>query len=348
MGGGVIASGREGAARSVKRLLSPKVLIPTILSFALFSFLIGLSGRKELLSALALSPARAGMVTGLVFAYFAFKGLAWFLFLRRLDIKASPPEIAFCFSGGEVAKNLPGGVFFQNYLLNRIMGAHFAYTAGASLALMGLEGVVTYVVLLCLGLPHLPWLRGILGLLAGVGLGVLAASWWWALPHRMIQWGRTHRHARIQAAAGHLDHFVLALKTLSALHLITPGILLVAGFLASQALMLYVIAAQLPIAAIGILPSIDVLAFSIFLPLVFPFPIQFGFTELSGVAAMMFFGAGRKEAIAAMIAYRVWGMGVSMLMGLIGMLLMPRLLSKALAWPPPGDAEVPVEPSRMP
>ena len=333
--------------QAVKRLFSPRILIPTILSLALFMFLVGLSGRNELLSALALTPAHAGEVIGLALAYFACKGVAWYLLLRRLDIKASPPEIAFCFSGGEVAKNLPGGAFFQNYLLNRIMGAHFAYTAGASLSMMGLEGVITYVILLTLGMPHVPGLRALLGVIAGVGLTVLAASWWWDLPRKLIDWGRAHHNQHIQGAAVHLEHFIRGLKTLAALHLITPGLVLVGGFLVAQALTLYIVATQLPIPQLTIIPSLDVFALSIFLPLVFPFPVQFGLSELSGMAAMMAYGADRRQAIAAMIAFRVWGVGVTMLLGVVGMLVMPECLKRALSVPPTGP-DVPTEPSRLP
>ncbi|MBU6427737.1 MAG: flippase-like domain-containing protein, partial [Cyanobacteria bacterium REEB65] len=274
------------------------------------------------------------------------KAFAWLLFLKRLDVKAGIREILFCFSGGEVAKNLPGGVFFQNYLLNRVMGAHFTYTAGASLALLGLEGVVTFVVLLVLGLPHFPWLRPILGILAGAGVTAIAASYYGALPRRLISWGRAHHSRRVQELAEHLDYLVRALKVLTALRLITPGILLVAGFLVAQAMTLSVVSAQVPMVQLPIVSAFDVLAFSIFIPLVFPFPIQFGFTELSGVAAMIAFGAGHKAAIAAMIAFRVWGVGLSMLLGIAGMLLMPKLLVKTLS-PLSLQSTVPIEPSKL-
>ena len=331
----------------MKRLISPRLLIPTILSLALFMFLVGLSGPDELRSALMLTPAHVGEVLGLACMYFVCKGVAWYLLLRRLDVKASPSEIAFCFSGGEVAKNLPGGAFFQNYLLNRIMGAHFAYTAGASLSMMGLEGVITYILLLILGLPHVPGVRALLGIIAGVGLAVLAASWWWELPRRLVDWGRAHHSQAIQSAAVHLEHFIRALKTLAALHLVTPGLLLVGGFLVAQALTLYIVATQLPIPQLTVIPSLDVFALSIFLPLVFPFPIQFGLSELSGMAAMMAYGADRQQAIAAMIAFRVWGVGVTMLMGAVGMLVLPELLKRALSVPPAGPG-VPTGPSRLP
>ncbi|MBU6428693.1 MAG: hypothetical protein KGR26_06780, partial [Cyanobacteria bacterium REEB65] len=61
----------------MRRLLSPTVLVPTILSLAIFSLLIGMIGRQQLFSALALTPARAGIVLGLLVAYFLCKAFAW-------------------------------------------------------------------------------------------------------------------------------------------------------------------------------------------------------------------------------------------------------------------------------
>ena len=312
------------------RFFSPKVIIPTVISLAIFFFLIGLSGRQTLFRALVLPPIQIGELVGLVLISMIFQGATWFLFLRRLDVQATLPEIAFCFSGGAVAKNLPAGVFFQNYLLNRVMGAHVSYTAGASISLIALEGVVTFFFLLVLGLPSAPWLRWALGLIASVSILIILASWHHQLPNRLLNWGRQHHHPRIQQAAQEIDHFVSGLRILMAVHLLTPGMLLIAAFLAAQGLTLYVICTHLPIPQMGILPSMDVLAFSIFLPIIFPFPIQFGFTEVSGVAAMMAFGASQPKAIAAMLSFRLWGLGLSIILGLLGMLMFPEQMKKAL------------------
>lgn len=314
----------------MKRLLSPKVLIPTILSLALFTFLIGFSEPHKLFQALALPPLHIGWMAGLVLAYMIIKGTAWFIFLHRLDIQASLPEIVFCFSGGEVAKSLPGGVFFQNYLLNRVMGAHFAYSAGASTGLLALEGTATFLALVALGLPHLWWLRPVLLVFAALALTVVFAAWRFSLVPRLLVWAQNHHHPRVQAAAVHLEHFLRGVRTLFAAHLLVPGLLLVGLYLGALTAVLYVLGTQFPIPQFSYVPAINVLAFSIFVPLIFPFPIQFGFTELTGLGAMVAYGIGRGDAIAVMVAYRVWGSGLSMLLGILGMVMLPRQLSKAL------------------
>lgn len=329
----------------MKRILSPRVLIPTVVSLALFTFLIGFSEPHKLLHALALPPDRIGWVLGLMLFYEILRGGAWFLFLRRLDIQASLSEIAFCFSGGEVAKSLPGGVFFQNYLLNKVMGAHFSYSSGASTALLALEGTVTYLALLVMGLPLLPWLRPALGGLAGAFAIVVVLSRFYALPARLLTWASRHHHPRVRGLAVHLDQFMRGGRTLLAYHLLVPGLLLVALYLGANGMVLYTIGHQFAIPRLNPEAAMDVLAFSIFVPLIFPVPIQFGFTELTGLGALAAYGASRGDAIATMIAYRAWGMGLSMLFGITMMLLMPRQLAKALGKRshephPPGHEEL--------
>lgn len=319
--------------RPMKRLLSPKVLIPTILTLAFFAFLIGLTRPRKLLRALILPPATLTAMLGLTILYMGIKGLAWGLFLRRLGIQARPGEIAFCFCGSEITKSLPGGVYFQNYLLSRVSDAPFSYSAGASLALVVMEGVVSYLALLAMGLPYLPWLREALLLLGMLIAIVIWLGQRYAWTSRLVAYGNAHGHRQIQQLAIQVAAFFEGIGILASPWMLLIGGLLVAGYLGAMAAMLYLVGLHLPVLW-SVAEAVRVLAFSIFIPLLVPSPVHVGFTEISGVGALV--GAGLKlaTAIAIILSYRVWSQGLSMGFGLLGMLAMPRKLARALGKPP--------------
>jgi uncharacterized membrane protein YbhN (UPF0104 family) len=265
-------------------------------------------------------------LTGL---YQALRAVQWFLLLRVLDRQAPGRVALMAYMGGEVAKALPGGQYFQTYLLRQAQGVPMARSAAATTLILWLEVVVSLLVVLVLGVGAWPWLRpACLLLLGGLALLVLA------LRHRPLTTAAARlarRHPQVQAAW--VESFATSAQTLLRPQVLLPATGLCSGYLLCGALKLWAIAAALGVPGIGLPQALVSYMFALGVGLVIPIPLDLGLTEVGGIAVLMAFGASAADALAIMLTQRVLGTLLTGGIALTNLTLLCRQVAAALHAP---------------
>lgn len=301
----------------MKRLLSPKVLIPTVLSVAILAALLGFGDIHKVLRLMAGFP-RIYLLWYLLLmiAYEAVRCLQWHMLLGALSVRIPIRTQIFAFLTGEVAKTVPVGNYFQNYLIQRSNGADFGLTSAATTFVVLIETGVSLLGVVILGVGTWSgWLRPVII----VGLLVTAlVVWIVASLHRAgraPQWMQQRKAWR--AVLQELRNFWTGSKQI--LH---PRVMIVATLLGAIYLLIAATALYLVTRGLGINLSIwgawAVYFFSLAFSLIFPLPVDIGVLEVSGVGAFLAQGVGRPPAVGAMLINRVLSFGSSLVIALVG------------------------------
>lgn len=301
----------------MKRLLAPKVLIPTVLSVAIIVALLGFGDIHKVLRLMVSFP-RIYLLWYLLLmvAYEAVRCLQWHLLLGALAVRIPLRTQIFAFLTGEVAKTVPVGNYFQNYLIQRSNGADFGLTSAATTFVVLIETGVCLIGVVILGVGTWSgWLRPVII----VGLLVTAlVVWIVASLHkagRAPQW--MQRRKAWRTVLEELRNFWTGSKQI--LH---PRVMVVASLLGAIYLMIAGSALYLVTRGLGIDLSIwgawAVYFFSLAFSLIFPLPVDIGVLEVSGVGAFLAEGVGRPPAVGAMFINRVLSFGSSLAIALVG------------------------------
>ncbi len=300
----------------MRKLLRPNVLIPVIFVAALLAALVGLTDVKRI-SELIVGFDRVDLLYFflLMVAYEAVRGLQWHLLLRALGVRAPLRTQIFTFLGGEIAKTLPIGNYFQNYLLQQSDGTDFGLSSAATTLIIWLEVTVSLVALLILGIDGWPWLRpAIVGGVAAFGLLV------WALytlgrSARLPRWMMEHKTSR--ALVEGLRRFRAGAATLLHPRLLLMATGLCAIYLVIAGVGLHVIMHGLGLGGVTLGQALAVYFFSLAIGLIIPIPVDIGLTELGGVGALLVIGANRNTAVGVMLLNRVLSIVAAFLIALV-------------------------------
>jgi hypothetical protein len=237
------------------------------------------------------------------------------------------------FASGEFAKNLPGGVYLEDYLLAR-NGVPVSTSFAATTAVSAVEVLPIVPLLLGWGIPGWSWLVPALSALLLCYLAGLGVLWWLINPT-----GRDTRLRLPQPLAPvvrGLRAVMLAARPLVSLRTIRATLLPTTLYLGIVALDLVILGRAVGFHRFDLQEAATVYGFATLVLVLVPLPTDLGVTEVSGAGAMLAFGATTTQATAALLLLRVVLTGATMLMtGLVVFLLWRGGAGKASCFRPP-------------
>jgi Lysylphosphatidylglycerol synthase TM region len=186
--------------------------------------------------------------------------------------------------------------------------------------------------LIILGLGSWWWIRPII--ILGSALAA-AGAWLFYKFHRSLDapaWVCRSKRARKawESITNEMRQFARGVKKLLHWRALLISYLLSAAYLITAGSILYVILAGLSWTSTPFGEVLAVYFFSLAFGLIFPLPIDFGVTELSGVGAFLVVGVEKNVAISAMLINRVLTLGFSVIIGIIVALVFRDEFRKAL------------------
>jgi uncharacterized membrane protein YbhN (UPF0104 family) len=283
---------------------SPRVIVPLVIGLGIIAVLLGYANAGQVMLALStFQPIYLVAIALVQVGYEILRALQWLGFLSAIERNVPRRTALMSFMGGEMAKMLPAGQYFQTYLLREAGGIPIARSAAATSIIIWLEVMVCAVVLLMLGLVHWAWVRpAALVILIAIALliSVLIRR---PLSARLFTLAR--RYAPLLAAWTWYDTFATSASTLLRPRALLPALAFSAAYIVCAAMGLWAIAGALGISAIGPREALVVYCFALIIGLVVPIPIDLGLTELSGLAALIAFGVNRADALTIMLLQRV-------------------------------------------
>lgn len=305
----------------MKKLLTPKVLIPSVLSIAIIVALLGFGDIHKVVRLMMSFPHIYLLwYLLLMVAYEAVRCVQWHYLLGALSVRIPLRTQIFAFLTGEVAKTVPIGNYFQNYLLQRSNGADFGLTSAATTFIVLIETAVSLIGVVILGLGSWTgWLRPV------IIVGVLVTSlivWAFTSLHRAgraPQWMQRHKALRVVLAE--LRQFLEGSKQILHTRVMVIATLLGAVYLIIAGCALYLVARGLGI-HISLTGALAVYFFSLAFSLIFPLPVDIGVLEVSGVGAFLALGVDKPPAVGAMLINRVLSFGSALAIALIGTLFL--------------------------
>lgn len=320
-------------ARALKQLLRPNMLIPLILIAAtivlLFSF-----GNPARILAIMESFNRVDLIWVflLTVAYEGIRFVQWWYLLRHEGVRVPLDAQIFSFAGGEATRFMPIGNYFENYLLTAAEGVDFGFSSAVTTLTVLLEVAVCTTGLVILGLGSWWWIRPVIIIGSALAAG---GVWLFYKIHRSLDapaWIRRSKRARKvwENIMNELRQFASGVKILLDWRTLLVSYLFSAAYVIIGGGILYVVLAGLGWTST---PFGDVLAvyfFSLAFGLIFPLPIDFGVTELSGVGAFLVVGVERNVAISAMLINRLLTLGFSIIIGIIVSLIYRDEFRKAM------------------
>jgi uncharacterized protein (TIRG00374 family) len=313
----------------MKVACSPRVVVPLVLGIGIIAVLLGYANVDQVLQAAsAFQPHYFLLILLLTLAYEVLRALQWLLFLRVLNHRKAWRGGLMSFMGGEMAKALPGGQYFQTYLLRQAHGVPVARSAAATTIIIWLEVATCLVAVLILGVGSWTWVRpAAAALLVGIALLAVVVKRR-PLSSRFLMASR--RRPRLRPVSAWYAGFIGSADALLCLRALVPAAVLSAAYIAVAALALWAIAAGLGLHGLGFTQALVVYAFALGAGLIIPVPIDLGLTELSGLAALMAFGVPRADALTVMLLQRLVSSTLTGGISLVGLAVLRRHVAAAL------------------
>jgi uncharacterized membrane protein YbhN (UPF0104 family) len=297
-------------------LFKPKILVPAVFAVVLIGFVLSLGNIRKVGQDIVSFPrGDAALFFLLMVIYEVVRGVQWFYFLRGMKVKVGLRRGIFAFVGGEAAKSLPAGNYFQNYLLEREKGVAVAYTASGTTITVLLEVVVAVVYLIIVGISGWAWLRplliiGTLGvIIAGfiiVKLDIHANPPEWLGKRKFYQWAAKQGKTFIQGAETFVTPKSMAI-----------GLGLAVIYLAAAGTEYYIVIRALGNTSVSIWSAISAYLFGLGVGLILPVPTDIGVQEITGVGALTALGMATTKAVSVTIIYRILNLVSSLLIAII-------------------------------
>jgi uncharacterized membrane protein YbhN (UPF0104 family) len=233
--------------------------------------------------------------------------------------------------GGALAKYLPGGSYFQNYLLYETTGVDPALSSVATTLIVLTEPVIALLLLFTLGIDGWVWLRWLIGIGLPLALLFAAGMYLFIESPRQPRWLTNRRLYR--ALADELVRFRDGLARMA-----HPGILFTQSlfslvFVILEGVGLYMVALALRIDRLSMTAALAAYCFSVAVALVVPIFTDLGTLEAGGVAALIAMGVSRHGAVGIMVLDRALIIAVALALAvtfgiiwrdLLGIALQPR------------------------
>lgn len=310
-------------------LVRPAVLIPLVLGAGVFAALFTLADIRKVLAIIAgFRPVYFLVFLLLMLFYEALRALQWHHFIEKLEVHVPLRSQLLAFAMGEVAKVLPVGNYFQNYVLKTSRGAEFGRTAAATTLIIWEEDAVCLVALMVLGLGAWSgWVR--IAILVGVAAVALLA-WVFLRMRPGARPGFISRSPLLRRLADEFDRFREGAAALLRPSVLAATLAYSALYLSVAALGLFILVRGLGITNASLPDVFAVYFFSLALGLIIPLPVDIGAIEVGGLGAFVAIGVGRSAGLSAMIVNRVLSVLASLLIGAIAIVVLHREVRVAL------------------
>ena len=313
----------------MRALLSPKIVIPTVLGLALIGALVGVSDAGKIATVMQhLQPAYAVAFLLLMMVYETIRGVQWHVLLKGLGVRVPFSAQAFSFILGEATKTAPIGNYFQNYLLTRIEGEDFGRTSAATTLIVLTEVAWGLIAVVVVGIDGWGWLRPLIV----VGLTVFVC--FVVIVYRLEknsdppEWMTRHRFTR--TLLNELGRFRRGVAALVRPRPLATQATLCAAYLCSAAAGLYMLALGLSVDQLSFWQMLGIFAFSLTAGLILPLPVDLGVVELSGAGALAASGVSKEVAVSIMLLNRLLNVGSAIAIAAIGTLFLRTELREAL------------------
>lgn len=247
-------------------------------------------------------PVELVVAVLLIVSYLALQAAQWIYLLDHLGIAARRRDALLAFAGGNLTKYLPGGSYFQNYLLYETSGVDPALSSVATTLMVLLEPAVALLFLLILGVDGWVWLRWLLAI--GLPLALLfAVGLYLFIESPMLPPWLTQR--RLYAAfADEVVRFRVGLARLANARILAMTATLSAAFVLLEGMALFMVAHALRIDGLSLPSALAAYYFSIGVALIIPIFTNLGTLEAGGVAALIALGVSREGAVATFVLDR--------------------------------------------
>ena len=311
----MVESGRR-QRRLLRRLFHPRIFISIVVGVALIAGLIAFADVGKLGGLVAaLNPSALLVAVLLILAYDGVQLAQWIYLLDHLGIVAPRRDEILAFTAANLTKYLPGGSYFQNYLLYETSGVDPALSTVATIVMVLLEPAVALVYLLILGVDNWIWLRWLLAI--GLPLALLfAIGLYLFIEHPVLpRWVRDNR--LYTAFAGQVVRFRDGLARLADARVVSATIALTAAFVLLEGLALYMVARSLHLDGLAITGALSAYYFSIGVALLVPIFTNLGTLEAGGVAALIALGVSREGAVATFVIDRALIIGIAIVLAVI-------------------------------
>ncbi len=320
---------RSGGARIIGRLLRPRVFISTVISLAIVAGLLAFADLAKLASLVSgLRPIYLTAAAVLILGYNGLQSVQWLYLLHHLGIVAPRREAILAFTGGNLTKYLPGGSYFQNYLLYEMSRVDPALSFVATTLMVLLEPAVALAFLLVIGIDGWVWLRWLLGIGLPLALLFAAAVYLFIESPMLPRWLTGHR--LYAAVADQVIRFGDGLGRIARPRTLATTLALSTVLVLLEALALYMVAHSLRIDSLSLTAALAAYYFSIGVALVIPIFTNLGTLEAGGVAALIALGVSREGAVAAMALDRVLIIALAIVLAVTIGLAFRDLLGRAL------------------
>jgi len=302
--------------RILRRLLRPRIIVPGIVSLAIIGGLLAFANVGKLADLIAgVRPSYLAIAVLFMLAYNAVRSAQWFYLLDKLGIVAPSRDEALAYVGGALTKYLPGGSYFQNYLLYETTGVDPAFSSVATTLIVLTEPVVALLFVLALGIDDWVWLRWLIGI--GLPLALLFAAGVYRFIESERQPGWLTHHRVYRVLADELVRFRDGLARMA-----HPGILFTQAlfsvvFVTLEGAALYLVALALRVDRLSLRGALAAYCFSVAVALVVPIFTDLGTLEAGGVAALLAMGVTRHGAVGIMVLDRALIIAVAMVLAAI-------------------------------
>jgi uncharacterized membrane protein YbhN (UPF0104 family) len=276
------------------------------------------------------------VILALTIPYLVARALVWHELLLQVGIRIPWRQLIVAFSGGELTKSLPAGVYTQNYLLARL--EHFnrlslVRSGTATTAMLGLETFVAVPAALVIGIPGSPWLFWIIIGVIVAWLVVMAIAW--MLVHYLAVHTDPSKHPVLRRGARLAKEFFEAGADLvgrrTLLSLIPTAI-----YMLIYVVDLFVILRAAGAQHITFVETLGVYAVIVLAVVLVPIPTELGITEFTGFGALQAYGVPGSMAAVSMLGLRLLATGMTIVVAGLLLLLMRGQLKQAIAATPEG------------
>jgi hypothetical protein len=311
----------------LKKLLNPKVLIPTLLSGAFLAFILAFANAGQVLGDIVQGVATPHVV---IFAFFlalfylAAKLTQWKIYLARLDLRPGWSELLVPYAGGEIGNSLPMGVYLENYLLKGALGSGIGRSAAATTWMLITEILICLLALVAIGVPGWLWVRPVAAfLMVGIVLAGVFLFKFRLIRSKLETW--QPRWKWLSRVRDGLRQFLDGSEQLFSWHTFVYGLPLTALYLGAHATILYVVGTVLvrpQRQPWGWHEAASAFAFSLVIVLLVPILPHLGSIEASGLGVLLQFGISRNIAVASFLAVRLLTTGTIILVCALILLLL--------------------------
>jgi hypothetical protein len=313
----------------VTKLLRPRVIIPVVVSVALIAGLLSFANAPRVVGLIVrLDPLYLGIFFGLMVAYQAVRCLQWLYLLHHLKVRVPLRSQIFSYLGGALAKYLPVGSYFQNYLLYETREVDPAVTSAATTLIVLTEPAASMVMVFVIGIDGWGWLRWLIGIGLPLGVAFGVGLYKWLDRHGVPRWIK--RRPRLKRVADGLERFLEGVGRVAHGRLLLVQGLVAGCYVAIGGIGLYVVELMLRQHGVSVFSAMAAYGFSLTAALVVPVFTDIGTLEVSGVAALISEGASRHAAVAMMVFDRVLIIATSFIFFAAASIAWRDLLSRAL------------------